>query len=491
MLRPKNSESTGKETALAQMSERMSKVDTAWLRMDTEANLMMIIGVWTIRPGITLTALRERIAARLLHYPRFRQRVVEDPLLGGQWVVDRHFDITRHVVAEELLPMRGESRDAVLKARVGELAAQPLDPAHPLWQFQLVEDVGDGSSALIARIHHCIADGIALIGVMLSITDGGKPPPKRAPKVEEEPDWLLDAFLRPMSNLTVKAIGLAGKGASKGVDTLLNTGTPLDATVEIARLGYQAVSDVAAFALMSDDSPTRLKGKTTVGKCVAWNDGLPLEEVKAVGKALGASINDVVLACAAGAIGAYLAQRGEDPTGKEIRAMVPVNLRPLEEAWQLGNRFGLVPLVLPIGIANPVERLYAVRARMSELKGSFQPVMAFGLLSVAGLLIKPMQHAMLNIFAKKTTAVMTNVPGPAQALKFCGSTVERVIFWVPQSGDVGVGLSILTYAGKVQFSLITDRGLCPDPEAIVAHFAPEFEKLLLLALMLPWGDESA
>jgi WS/DGAT/MGAT family acyltransferase len=475
-------------------SERMSKVDTAWLRMDTEANLMMIVGVWSIRPGITLAALRERVAQRLLQYPRFRQKVVEDGLLGAQWVMDRHFDIARHVVAELPLPLRGQSRDEVLRERVGELCSQPLDPAHPLWQFQLIEDMGDGCSALIARIHHCIADGIALIAVMLSITDGGKAPPQRsssrAPREPEEADWLLDAFLRPMTNLTVKAIGMTGKGVAKGVDLAMKADTPMDSSLEMARMGYQAVSDVAAFALMPDDSPTRLKGKPGVGKTVAWDDSLALDEVKAVGKALGASINDVLLACAAGAIGRYLVDKGDDPAGKEIRAMVPVNLRPLEQAWQLGNRFGLVPLVLPIGIANPVERLFAVRARMNELKGSFQPVMAFGLLSVAGLLIKPVQHAMLNLFAKKATAVMTNVPGPAQALKFCGSTVEKVMFWVPQSGDIGMGVSILTYAGRVQFGLITDTGLCPDPEAIIANFAPEFEKLLMLSLMMPWERDA-
>lgn len=480
------------ETDLGQISERMSKVDTAWLRMDTEANLMMIVGVWSIRPGITLQALRERVAERLLKYPRFRQRVEEDALLGAHWVVDRDFDIARHVIAEVPLPLRGQSRDEVLRERVGELCSQPLDPAHPLWQFQLIEDMGDGSSALIARIHHCIADGIALIAVMLSITDGGQAPPQREaaePEAHHEADWLLDAFLRPMTNMTVKAIGLTGKGMSKGVDVMMHGTTPMDSSLEMARMGYQAVSDVAAFALMPDDSHTRLKGKPGARKTVAWDDRLALDEVKVVGKALGASINDVLLACAAGAIGKYLADKGEDPAGKEIRAMVPVNLRPLEQAWQLGNRFGLVPLVLPIGIANPVERLYAVRARMSELKGSFQPVMAFGLLSVAGLLIKPVQHAMLNVFAKKATAVMTNVPGPAQALKFCGSTVEKVMFWVPQSGDIGMGVSILTYAGRVQFGLITDTGLCPDPEAIIANFAPEFEKLLLLSLMMPWGPD--
>ena len=482
---------------MGQTSERMSKVDTAWLRMDTEANLMMIVGVWSIRPGITLDQLRQRVAERLLQYPRFRQKVVEDSLIGAQWVLDKDFDIARHVVAEVPLPLRGQSNDAVLRERVAELCSQPLDAAHPLWQMQLIEDMGDGSSALICRIHHCIADGMALIAVMLSITDGGKAPPQRARKTAEEPqeaDWLLDAFLRPMTNMTVKAIGMTGKGVAKGIDVAMSGRTsmtaPMDSSLEMARMGYQAVSDVAAFALMPDDSPTRLKGKPGASKTVAWDDSLALDEVKAVGKALGASINDVLLACAAGAIGRYLADKGEDPAGKEIRAMVPVNLRPLEHAWQLGNRFGLVPLVLPIGIANPVERLFAVRARMSELKGSFQPVMAFGLLSVAGLLIKPVQHAMLNLFAKKATAVMTNVPGPAEALKFCGSTVEKVMFWVPQSGDIGMGLSILTYAGRVQFGLITDRGLCPDPEAIIANFAPEFEKLLLLSLMMPWSTEA-
>jgi diacylglycerol O-acyltransferase / wax synthase len=106
-------------------------------------------------------------------------------------------------------------------------------------------------------------------------------------------------------------------------------------------------------ALMADDSPTRLKGRATPGKKVAWGPPLNLDDVKAVGKALGCSINDVLLASVAGAIGSYLQDKGDDTAGQEIRAMVPVNLRPLDKAWQLGNRFGLVPLVLPIGIPNP------------------------------------------------------------------------------------------------------------------------------------------
>ncbi|MEW6707489.1 MAG: wax ester/triacylglycerol synthase family O-acyltransferase [Pseudomonadota bacterium] len=470
--------------------ERMSRVDTAWLRMDTDANLMMIVGVWLLEPCLRYEDLCQRVEDSLLKYRRFRQRVVEDAM-GASWVDDDQFDMAHHVQCETLHRKRGQSAQQALQRRVGELAATPLDPKRPLWQMQLVEDLEDGQSALIVRIHHCIADGIALISVMLSITDGGAPPPERRrkqKKTDEEADWWSDALIKPLTDLTIKAIGMYGGGVAKSVELLANPYQPLFGSVDMARAGFQVINDVAALALMADDSPTRLKGKPRPGKRVAWGEPLPLEEVKTIGKALGCSINDVLLASVAGAIGDYLRDSGEDPVGKEIRAMVPVNLRPLDKAHELGNRFGLVPLVLPIGIANPIERVYAVQRRMNELKGSYQPLLAFGVLAVAGLLIKPVQAALLNMFAKKATAVMTNVPGPKEPLKFCGCTVKQVMFWVPQSGDIGVGVSILSYGGGVQFGLITDKRLCPDPEAIVARFAPEFEKLLLLALMMPWDD---
>lgn len=474
-------------------AERMSRVDTAWLRMDTEANLMMIVGVWLLEPAVPYERLCERVEERLLKYRRFRQRVVEDAM-GASWVMDPDFDLHRHVVREELAPKRGQPLQRALEQRVADLAATPLDASHPLWQLHLVEhyhdEHGHRGSVLIARIHHCIADGIALISVLLSITDGGKAPPERKQKPDGEQDWLADAVLKPITDITIKAIGMYGEGVAKSMEMLSNPANPLTGSLDAARAGYQIVSDVAALALMPDDSPTVLKGKASKHKRVAWCEPIPLDDVKAISRALNCSINDVLLACAAGAIGGYLEERGDKTAGKEIRAMVPVNLRPLEKAHQLGNRFGLVPLVLPIGIDNPVERVYAVRARMNELKGSYQPLLAFAVLAVAGLLIKPVQHALLNLFNKKTTAVMTNVPGPREQLKFCGATLKQVMFWVPQSGDIGMGVSILSYGGGVQFGLITDRKLCPDPENIIARFAPEFEKLLMVTLMLPWGEEA-
>ena len=470
-------------------SERMSRVDTAWLRMDTDANLMMIVGVWLLEPRLTLAELQQRIEQTLLAYPRFRQKVVEDAA-GAAWVTDTAFDIGHHVRAGTLGRRPGEAPTQALKRHVAQLAATPLDPARPLWQFELIEDLDGRGSALICRIHHCIGDGIALLSVTLSIADGGKPPPVRkrqAPAQDAEPDWLSDTVLRPVADMMVKAIALTGQGVGRGLDQWVQPG---GGSLDAARMGLQMFNDVAAFALMPDDSPTRLKGHATPGKRVAWGEPVPLDQVKAVGKVLGGSINDVVLSCVAGAIGEYLRSKGDDPAGLQIRAMVPVNLRPLDQAYKLGNRFGLVPLVLPIGIANPIERLVAVRARMAELKGSYQPLLAFGMLALSGLVVKPVQTVITGLFAKKATAVMTNVPGPSEALAFCGRRVKQVIFWVPQSGDIGLGVSILSYAGGVQFALITDAKMCPDPEAIIERFAPEFEKLLWLALMAPWpGDK--
>jgi len=190
----------------------------------------------------------------------------------------------------------------------------------------------------------------------------------------------------------------------------------------------------------------------------------------------------------AGAMAQYLKSHGDAVQGKEVRAMVPVNLRPMSQAYKLGNQFGLAPVVLPLGLDNPLERVFEVRRRMSALKGSMQPLLAFGMLAVAGVLVKPVQDAMLSLFSRKTTAVMTNVPGPREKMRFCDATLDQALFWVPQSGSVGLGVSILSYGGGVQFGVISDTTLCPDPQAIIDQFAPEFEKLSWLTLMLPWGD---
>jgi len=255
-------------------------------------------------------------------------------------------------------------------------------------------------------------------------------------------------------------------------------------------------AEIARLALMNDDSTTRFKGELGVSKRVAWAEPLNLDKIKAVGKVWGCSVNDVLLSAVAGALRDYLVEKGDSiPASLEVRAIVPVNLRPSEKAARLGNFFGLVFLALPVGVANPLERLYEVRRRMNELKESYQPLLALGLLGIVGMGPNLLQQQLLDILSRKASAVMTNVPGPRQPLYLGGAHITEMMFWVPQSGRIGMGVSILSYDGRVQFGLVADRQLVADPEAVIGRleavigrFASELEKLLLFTLMSPWDE---
>ncbi|MCO5088309.1 MAG: WSD1 family O-acyltransferase, partial [Methylobacteriaceae bacterium] len=195
------------------------------------------------------------------------------------------------------------------------------------------------------------------------------------------------------------------------------------------------------------------------------------------------SINDILLACVAGALRAYLEDKGDESRGVELRALVPINLRPPGAEDELGNRFGILGVELPVGFADPLERLAEVRRRMLQLKSSYEPPVTLGLFGALGLAPKLAQDQLFDLLISRATAVMTNVPGPQKQIRIAGCPVKQVMFWVPQSGDIGMGVSILSYAGNVQFGLITDTALTPDPEAIIGRFEREFEGYLYHVLL--------
>ena len=462
--------------------EKISAVDTAWLRMDRPANLMMICGVLMLGERVSLARLRRVVAERFLIFKRFRDVAVETPAMS-YWRTDAGFDIAAHVVPATL---PGAADEVELQAFVSKLMATALSRARPMWQFHLVRNYR-GGSAVIARIHHCYADGIALVRVMLSMTDASANGPPAMPfgprEHSREPgDDALAQLIAPFAGALQSARRIGGILLEKGAGVWND---PAQA-VALAAQGSALTAEIAKLAMMSEDSPTRFKGRPGVTKRVAWADPLPIEEVKTIGRALGASINDLLLACVAGALRDYLIEHGDAVDGVTIRALVPVNLRPVEKAYRLGNRFGLVFLDLPIGIANPIERLYAVRANMTALKDSYQPLIALGLLAAMGAGPKVLQETLLQALARNATAVMTNVPGPQTPLWLAGARIDGLMFWVPQSGDIGLGVSILSYGGAVRFGVASDRGLCPDPERVSGRFAGEFEKLVLATLLSPW-----
>lgn len=467
--------------------ERISGVDTAWLRMDHPTNLMMIVGVMMFEGALSPAAVKRVLRARWLAFGRFRQKAVEDAA-GAWWQEDEAFDIDWHVRSVKLPGGAGKEE---LEALVSDLASTPLDSARPLWQFHVVHRYR-GGSALVVRIHHCYADGIALIQVMLSLTAASAKAslelpaaPVEAAREAEGDFW--SQVLGPVAGVLGSATQLGSYLVEQGRGLAARPQAAVDAIQDTARKGMDFTGELAKLLLMGSDAKTRFKGPLGTRKRVAWADPLPLDEVKSVGKALGCSINDVLLSMAAGALRDYLAERGDPVEGLEIRAIVPVNLRPPGDGLGLGNRFGLVFLDLPIGMDHPLQRLYEVRRRMGLLKGSYQPVIALGLLAAVGYGPKMIQEQVTALLGANASAVMTNVPGPGQPLYFAGRRIVELDFWVPQSGGIGMGVSILSYDGRIQFGVITDAGLVPDPDAIVGRFADEFDKLLWITLMSPWG----
>ena len=453
----------------------MSAVDTAWLRMDRPDNLMMISGVMLLHDRIRFERLTATIENRFLCFSRFHQRP-EEVSGVSYWKTDPAFDLERHVTR---IALPGKAGTKELQTVVSRLASTPLDPEHPLWQFHLVDNFL-GGSALIARIHHCYADGMALMQVLLSMADATRrrPPamPARATRTASaDKNVSVVQLMQSLPGASKLAMQIGTLLVEKGVAIWQDPAKAVALAVE----GTAVATEIARLALMGQDSPTRFKGKPGVAKRAAWAAPISLPDVKSVGKALGASVNDVLLSCVAGALRAYLVRKGDPVKGVVIRALVPVNLRPIAQAGKLGNQFGLVFLDLPIGIEDPVERLYAIRANMNALKTSYQPVLALGLLAAMGAGPKMLQDQLLIALARNASAVMTNVPGPQQPLYIAGGKIEALMVWAPQSGDIGMGVSILSYDGAVQFGLLTDRGLCPDPERISARFGPEFEKLRL------------
>ena len=459
--------------------EAMSRVDTAWLRMERPTNPMMITGVLMFDESITLPKLRKVIEKRFLAYTRFLQKPVETSS-GMAWQDDTDFDLDWHVRLSAL-PGRGDQK--ALERFVSSLASSPLDKTKPLWQFHLVEKY-HGGSALIARIHHSYADGIALVQVLLSLTDTSRDPVKGAD--------LGKAWLKQDGAKVARRVGAVERYAKLGTK-MFEKGMNMyrDPTLAgvLAKEGGEIARELMHALALPDDPPSLLRGKLGVSKRVAWAPPLDLEEVKAVGRACGCTVNDVLMAAAAGALRDYMIERGEHVDGLILRATVPVNLRPLEHARKLGNHFGLVFLELPVGIANPIRRLEHVAECMNQLKNSRQAIVAYGLLAALGMAPAAMQELALDLFSRKATTVATNVPGPQQPLYMAGGKVRDMMFWVPQTGSIGIGLSILSYNGKVHFGLIADAKLIPDPRSVIKRFHTEFEKMLYLALMGNWDRE--
>src|SRR3974390_1206536 len=281
-------------------SERMAPVDTTWLRMERPTNLMVIVGVLVLAGPVDMGRLESTLAKRILAIPRFRQRA-ETRSTGFWWSDEEHFDIARHI---KRIRLPGPGRKAELEKFVGDLASTPLDPEHPRWQFHIIEDY-EGGAAIVVRIHHAIGDGIAMIGVLLSLTDGHdhRAWHKQKSKPENGGHGLWADLIGPI-------VGTVEGGLRRSIEVLRGSLEAAASPAQVLREGTGVAAELAYLTLMPNDSQTRFKGLPSGSKCIAWSDPVALPEVKVVSNTLGCSINDMLLAAVAGALNGYLAEKG-------------------------------------------------------------------------------------------------------------------------------------------------------------------------------------
>lgn len=453
----------------------MSAVDRAWFRMESVESPMMISAVLTFDESISRTRLRRLLEQRFLCFQRFRQRVI-DRGYGLQWEEDPLFDIDNHLHSLAL-PGKGTKTD--LQNLASDMNSTPLNLQRPLWQIHYIDGY-NGGCALLVRIHHCIADGISLVRVLLSLTDStpngtvhNLRTGKHRPRERQRPSTRMLHRLSGNARIAVQQSQLFIRSVLK------EPGYPL----KLARTAGAIAMDLAKLGLAPFEPQTGLKTPLSGRKQVAWAEPIPLADVKDCSRALRGTTNDVLMCAATGALNRHFIERGEVIPECGIRVAVPFNLRPLRQPIEtLGNQFGLVLVSLPVEVADPLMRFRQVQENMNRLKRSYQAQVTYSLLDIFGRGPDMLERRALKLLSSKASAVLTNVPGPKQPVYLAGAKLAQPMFWVPQSGDIGIGISIFSYAGHVQFGITVDKSIQADPTAVMGYFRDSFFELHQLAL---------
>ena len=415
--------------------------------MEVPTNLMMAGSLTFFETPVDRNQLLIAYRTRLLPQPRFVERIDSSPLGPPRWVPDRLFDLNAHLHSVALPAPGG---DAELRTLVGDLMSTPLDMTRPPWDAHLVENYR-GGTVLVSRLHHCIGDGTALMQVLLGLTG----------RTAEE------SLLAPRHRTT--PTNRDGRSWVPQLD-------PRRAIDGLIQLSAQAYTLARLMALWPDLS-TPLRGSLVRTKNVAWTQTLSLESLRPLRKLTGYTVNDILVAAVTGALRTCIRKRGSRGSGAHSSS------RTCRSPAHLGRRAAGEP-VRP-GVPQPARRPFqpygSTKRRdegMDAARNSPQPSVALEVLGALGLVPPMIQRQVVRFFGSKGTAVVTNVRGPAEELFLAGSKVSGMTFFVPQSAMLGIGISIMTYAGQIQMGVIADSGLVPDPGAIAHDITLELRTLI-------------
>jgi diacylglycerol O-acyltransferase len=440
--------------------DRLSWGDSVFLNLERDGMPLNVASVSLLEGDIPFKAFLRYVESRLPLIPRYFKRVTAQPLNIGLPSLDDDpdFDLRNHV--REVMLKHGT--DAELKAIAGEILSKVLNRQHPLWDMTLVRGLKGNRTALIARMHHCLADGIAGVGLMGVLMDASPvaprlprrkprlrvPPPRDAvsPLVGSMASSYFDFARRVLStwanalNVTMRTVAGAGNLADDGFSRLLP-----ELTAPTERLCFNVIYR----------GPQKF----------AWTE-IPLATVKAIRRTCGTSVNDVLLALITATIRRYSELHGDRVEKRLLRIMVPVNQRGSDSPGDLGNRISLVPVTIPLYIRDPIELLAAVHRRTEFLKRAH----AAGLVSLAGGLLGIIPSPVQAFVGPKISRmpitpfnmVCTNVPGPQFPLYLLGHKMLHWYPYVPVGGELAVNCAILSYNGKVYFGFSGDAHVAPD-----------------------------
>ena len=439
-------------------SDRLPPGDAAFLYLETNEAPLHIGSVSVFDGEIPFHDYVDFIESKLSLIPRYRQRLVVPPFHAGYptWEDDPDFDIRNHIFHARL--KRGTQ--AELRALAGRIFSQRMDRNKPLWDLTLVDGLGHGHSAFISRVHHCLVDGVSgvgIINVMLSPRRKAEKPPKAQPfRAAPLPDPMLSLFDALSSSFFETADRILS-----AQEAALNVAQSLVANQ--FRTGGDQVSRLIPEMLTPID---RLPFNQPVRgpRQVFWTE-IPIAQVSAIRKALGGTLNDVMLAVVTTAVARYIEMHGQQLKNRLLRLMVPVNLR--QDGPGFGNRISILPVNVPLDIADPAELLEAIRQRTQSLKGA--RVSDWLLLGAAWMGLTPAPvFAALGPYLNNSlplpvfNMVCTNVPGPKHPLYLLGREMLTFHPYVPIGNDMGVGCAIQSYNGKLYIGFTADTAAAPD-----------------------------
>jgi len=459
--------------------ERLSALDASFLGFEDGVSHMHIGSIALFEgPPPSAEELREMVLSKLPLVPRYRQVVRFIPFGVGRpvWVEDPYFNLEYHLRRSALPAPGGEQQ---LQRLVGRVMSQQLDRTKPLWEMWVVERVDlptlDAPWALICKTHHCMVDGVSatdLLTVMLDRDPRGSRPVIDDRRVEGAPGD---------TELLAGAIG-AGAG------DVLRAARGVLAPWRLARRGADAASGLVRMRGVLNPPPaSSLNGPLGPHRRWSWAQA-QLDDVKTIKRALGGTVNDVVLACITGGFRRLLIGRGES-VQRPVRTLVPVSVRAPSQHGVYDNRVSAIFAELPVGIPDPIQRLRAITAQMADLKQSKEALAGEALTELGGF-APPMLLALGERLATRVpqhsiNTVTTNVPGPQQPLYAAGRRMLEAYGYVPLAGHVRVGVAIFSYDGHIGFGVTGDYDTAEDIGVLCAGIEDAMGELLEVCAEVP------